>query len=380
MRKSLSAAAVAMSVLTLAACSGTSTQAGSGPDASDSAGATTSPALVAAQAYLDKHSETPTSIGDLTPLSKKPAGAKFLVGLGNGTDDSNAISDYWKEAAASLGWKYKALNAGFTPESQQKAFETALSLNPDGILGGGILASTLKKQLADAASKNVAVLMGVSTDKASPTGFFDTSVGGPEQLREWGKMVAAQVAVQSKGRAKIQMFTLPVYPILTAYDDGFKAAIIEYCPKCTIRENPQQGSDIGSKTPGAVVSAVQKAPDTTWISFDLGQSADGVNAALAAAGMTGKVRIGGLSGTKANRQALKDGKQDVWTGFANAIVAYRGVDNMARHFNGDPIASTPLPTQVITRANVGSIVLDTKGDYVGVADYKAQFMKLWQVS
>ena len=47
---------------------------------------------------------------------------------------------------------------------------------------------------------------------------------------------------------------------------------------------PQQGTDIGTKTPGSVVSAVQADPKSKWLIFDLGDLATGVDAAIKAAG------------------------------------------------------------------------------------------------
>jgi hypothetical protein len=50
---------------------------------------------------------------------------------------------------------------------------------------------------------------------------------------------------------------------------------------------------------------------------------------------------------------------------------------MARKFIGDPILNAELPTQLLTQANVNSAVNDSAGNYVGVADYRTQFQKLW---
>ena len=38
-----------------------------------------------------------------------------------------------------------------------------------------------------------------------------------------------------------------------------------------------------------------------------------------------------------------------------------------------------LPTQLITQDTVNDLVVDKDGNYVGVADYQAQFKKLWLV-
>ena len=52
---------------------------------------------------------------------------------------------------------------------------------------------------------------------------FDTSIANPDQLHEWGKMVAAYVVTESNGNAKVLDFSLPVFPILEEFDKGFQA-------------------------------------------------------------------------------------------------------------------------------------------------------------
>jgi hypothetical protein len=44
-----------------------------------------------------------------------------------------------------------------------------------------------------------------------------------------------------------------------------------------------------------------------------------------------------------------------------------------------PALNAPLPTQLLTQDNVSSMVADSAQNYVGVADYRAQFKKLWGV-
>lgn len=385
MRKTLTvAAALSAAVLTLSACSSSGNGGGatSGSQPTGGGGAPTTAAgssgEAAAKAYMDKFLNTPTSINIDKPLSKKPSAGKTLIGLDSGLGSAKVLAQYWKQAAADIGWKYVDLISGTDPGSQQKAMESAIQQNPDGILTSGIPIETIKSQLAEAKSKGIWVNTSASTDQPSGA-MFDTSIANPDQLHEWGKMVAAYVVTQSNGKAVVQDFSLPVFPILEEFDKSFQAALKVWCPACKVTEHPQQGTDIGTKTPGAVVSAVQSNPGTNWLIFDLGDLATGVDAALSAAGITG-MHIGGLTADVPNIQALKAKKEDVWTAYSLPIVAYRQVDSFARKFNNDPILSASLPTQLITQDNVNSLVNDSAGNYVGVADYRDQFKRLWKLS
>jgi ribose transport system substrate-binding protein len=378
---------VVAAALALSACSSSSnTTASSTPAASDTSSSSAAPSssapsapsgVDAAKAYIEPFLKNPTSIVIDTPLSKKPATGKLIVGLDSGTDSALVLASYWKQAAEDLGWTYKDINSGFTPEDQQKAMDSAIALNPAGIATSGITIQTIKTQLDTAAQKGIWVNTSASTDQ--PTGaFFDTSIASPAELGSWGKMIAAYV-VSTTPDANIEMFSLPPFPILLEYDKSFVAALTEWCPTCVYKDNPQQGTDIGTKTPGSVVSRLQANPKANWLSFDLGDLATGVDAAITAAGLDGQAKIGGLTATKANIAAVKAGKENAWTAYSLPIVGYRQIDSFARKFNGDPIVNAVLPTQTITPDNVNGLVLDDKGNYLGVADYQAQFKKLWLV-
>jgi ribose transport system substrate-binding protein len=380
MRKTLATIVTLTSALAIAACSSSSSGSGSSSSSSsggESSSGSSSSGVTAAKAYQQQFLNTPTSIGISTPLKSKPEAGKLLIGLDSGLGSAKVLAQYWAQAAADAGWKYKDLISGTTPSAQQAAFNSAVQQNPAGILTSGIPEATIASGLALAKQKGIWVNTSASTDQPSGA-MFDTSIANPAQLHEWGKMVAAYVVAQSNGKADIQTFSLPVFPILYEFDKAFKAAIAQWCPDCKVTEHPQQGSDIGTKTPQSVVSAVTRDPSTNWLIFDLGDLETGVDAALAAAGLHG-LHIGGLTADTPNIEGLKNKKQDVWTAYSLPIVAYRQVDSFARKFENSATLNAALPTQLLTQDNVNSMVADPALNYVGVGDYRTQFKKLWLV-
>jgi ribose transport system substrate-binding protein len=384
MRRTLAAViAVATSALAIAACSSSSsssTSGGTSASATGSAttGSATSAGLAAAAAYQQQFLNTPTSIGISTPLKSKPTPGKLLVGLDSGLGSAKVLAQYWAQAAADIGWKYKDLISGSTPAAQQAAMNSAIQLNPAGILTNGIPNSTIQAQLTLAAQKGIWV--NSSADTSPPSGaMFDTSIANPAQLAQWGKMVAGYVVTQSKGKAVVQDFQLTAFPILLDFDTAFVAAVHLWCSTCKVTTNAVPAASLGtSALTSQVTSVVTRNPDTNWLIFDLGDLEIGVDAAVKAAGLTG-LSIGGLTADTPNIAGLKSGAETVWTAYSLPIVAYRQVDSMARKFEGIPILSAALPTQLITPANVSTLVVDSAGNYVGVADYRAEFQKLWLV-
>ena len=381
MRRTLAAVvAVATSTLAIAACSSSSSSSstgstGGGTSASATAGAT-SAGMAAAMQYEQQFLGTPTSIGISTPLTSKPAAGKLLVGLDSGLGSAKVLAQYWAQAAADIGWKYKDLISGSTPAAQQAAMNSAIQLNPAGILTSGIPNTTIQAQLTLAAQKGIWV--NSSADTSSPSGaMFDTSIASPAQLAQWGKMVAAYVVTQSQGKAVIQDFQLTAFPILLDFDTAFVAAIHQWCSGCKVSTNAVPAASLGtSALTSQVTSVVTRNPGTNWLIFDLGDLEIGVDAAVKAAGLSG-LHIGGLTADTPNLAGLKAGTEDVWTGYSLPIVAYRQVDSMARKFEGVSPLNMALPTQLITPQNVGSLVEDSAGNYVGVTDYRTEFKKLW---
>ena len=384
MRRTLAAVvAVATSTLAIAACSSSSSSSstgstGGGTSASATAGAT-SAGMAAAMQYEQQFLGTPTSIGISTPLTSKPAAGKLLVGLDSGLGSAKVLAQYWAQAAADIGWKYKDLISGSTPAAQQAAMNSAIQLNPAGILTSGIPNTTIQAQLTLAAQKGIWV--NSSADTSSPSGaMFDTSIASPAQLAQWGKMVAAYVVTQSQGKAVIQDFQLTAFPILLDFDTAFVAAVHQWCSTCKVTTNAVPAASLGtSALTSQVTSVVTRNPGTNWLIFDLGDLEIGVDAAVKAAGLTG-LSIGGLTADTPNIAGLKSGAETVWTAYSLPIVAYRQVDSMARKFENMTPLNATLPTQLITPQNVGSLVVDSAGNYVGVADYRTQFKKLWLVS
>ena len=68
-----------------------------------------------------------------------------------------------------------------------------------------------------------------------------------------------------------------------------------------------------------------------------------------------------------------------WMGISFPIMGWRVIDQFARILGGDAPADGPVPSQLLTGANAADAVVDENGDFVGVADYEAQFATLWGV-
>jgi ribose transport system substrate-binding protein len=296
---------------------------------------------------------------------------------------TEVVSQGTKAGAEALGWTYKAIPVAGTAEGIQKAFQTAMDLKPTpaAIEVSGYPKVTFAAQLAEAKKRGIHVVSESTTDAAGTGDGIVSLLDGPSQVQLWGKAIAAKVVADSNGTAQVAMVSVSAYPILGEFVTGFKTALKEWCPtKCSVTDLDQQATDVGTKTPTSIVSALQRNPKIGYAVFSFGDLTIGVQAALKAASLSDKVKIAGETATAANLQAVKDGTELAWVGFAAPVLGWRTIDAMARAVNGDdmgPANETPLPSQVITKENVGSILTDSGGYYIGVQDYADQFKKLW---
>ncbi|KAB2340398.1 sugar ABC transporter substrate-binding protein [Actinomadura rudentiformis] len=334
-----------------------------------------------AKAAVAQLLKNPTGIELTEPVSKRPPTGKLIAVPESPQPVTHVKNLGIVEAGKALGWRVQVIPEGTGPEDAAKAFDQALALKPDAIVFSGTPVALLRAQLERAKAQGVPVLGESITDPVQP-GIISTSLDGVPQVAQYGKMVGQYVAAHSGGKAHAAVFTISGYPILTTFTDNFRQALTSACPSCKVTVVNQQISDLGTKTPQSVVSTIQRDPSVNWAIFSIGDLTLGVPAALRAAGLTGKVKIGGETPSPANIAALKAGTEEVWTGFAATILGWRDVDMLVRHFNGDSLDTantTLLPTQLITKDNVRSVPLDSNGYYVGYPGYADAFKKLWKI-
>jgi len=338
--------------------------------------------LTAAKAIVAQFSKTPVSINITTPLNKSPKTlpTKLICATSNGGAENKVLDDGIAAAAASLGWTFKEVSGAVDPNTQRAAIQSCLDSNPSGIEESGIEPTTIADLLAVAKSRHIPVIC--TACMSGPTsGLLDTHIAGKVQLDSWGRMIAAYVTANTAGNPNVIGLTVPLYPILIRFDYSFQNALRLFTAgKAVYSNQPQQLTDIfAGKTPAAMVSIVQRNPQANWIVSDLGGWVTGVGAALKTAGLQSQVQIGGLTAGTGNIQGLKDGTESAWTGYPLSIVGYTAVDSFARYFQGMPFDTHQLPTQLLTKANANSLVLDAQGNYVGVSNYVAQFHKIWKL-
>jgi len=384
MQKRMTVMALLTSAVAIAAAACSSSSTSSNPSSGSSTAAQTSDAdgVAAARAFLAQAETAPTSIGITTPLLRRPTPGKLIVNLVIPTPDAQVTSNDQAQAVAAIGWKYKTITIGPQANGIQTAFEAALALKP-APFGISIVAyprSEIQAQLKEAQSKGVVVVDSSTTDPVAPP--IIANLNDAADQVSTGETLAAEVVASSDGNAHVATFTLSAFPLQAAMVDNFNIWLKKWCPACTNTVVNQQLTDIGTTTPQSVVSTFEANPSLQYALYSFGDMSLGVDAALKTAGLLGKVKQIGPAPTLQDLADLRNKIALAWLGYDNEVSAWRIVDFFARASEGQSLSSVinvPLPAQLLTPQNIGSMVADSSGYYLAPKDYQAQFEKLWNV-
>jgi ribose transport system substrate-binding protein len=351
-----------------------------GDEATAASGGGSDSGLTKAQAFVDKYSKTPTSIGLDTSVDGKPATGKTIVQLKCAVPECQEIYDGLSEAAGVVGWDTQDVNMGPTPEEVTQAFQQALDLNPDAIVISGIPLAVWKTYAEQAKQKGIPIVNISSTDKATGAdgnGLVAT-LNGPPVTSGLGEMTGNFIVADSGADADVALFTVPDYPTLKPWVDATTKTIQDTCPSCKTQVVNAEATDIGTKLPQAIVSTIQQDPDINYVALAFGGMSTGVRSALNEAGFN-DVKIVGEGSVAANLEALRAGTEQMWAAQVTKMQGWYATDVLLRFFNNQDLGAEQndfvYPTQILTPDNVS----DSGDQYLEPADYQDQFKQLWGV-
>jgi ribose transport system substrate-binding protein len=271
-------------------------------------------------------------------------------------------------------WNYAVVSYDpANPATFNSAVNTALTKHANYIVEAGIPVAPAILQQVEHAGAKLAVT-AVYPIAVKPPVIVNTSADNSTQ----GNLMADYFVSDSNGKGNAVVAHVPGYAILDGFTNAFTARVKALCPGCTTATTnvtlPQLAA--GQLVP-TVISALKRNPSASYVVFDDGPFATGITSALAAAGLS-KVKVIGEAGDSAALAALRNGTEAAWTGYSSPYATLQVVDAMFRDAEGLPIPQAQegiQPTQLLTKANVGSI---TEWNYP--TDALQQFKALWNVS
>jgi ribose transport system substrate-binding protein len=363
-----------VAVVSIAACSSSSTSPTSSTSSSPS-GSAQGANVAAAAAALVPYTGHPSAFPVTAPLPEKlPAGKKFVF-LQCGTPFCALAGESLQEAVEAIGGKFTKLDAGTTASSAQAAASSALALKPDvvfmtvdpSLFGDGL------KQLSAAGVKVVSISIAKN---ATPYGVTFNYIGANEVEND-GKLLADWVIAHNGAKANTVFYGLPTFDFSNPMQQAFVNQMKTLCPSCAVRTVPIDASTIGTTAPSTVVADLQAHPTTNVAVFVSLQIAQGLPAAMRAAGLTGITTVG-RGPTPGNLQDIKDGALTAALAIDAPVSTWTAVDSAARLLEGaQPTASEQAGDLDEEFLGQKDITFNTTDGWIGYSDFTQRYATLW---
>ena len=371
--------AVAAGALLVAACSSSGSPSASGTSPSSGGEGTSSAALDQAKAAIAPYEQFPTQITVTAPLKSPPPKGKTVVWLLATESPTNAqIGDGLKAAATAIGWKFDEISyQGANPATLQAAFAAALTKHPVMVAEAGQPESEWGANTISDYQKAGVLIVANAVFPFQPYPNVTGVPTGAAAAAANSKLMANWFAVNSQGKGNALWVSVPDYPIVKYGTDQFTSDLASVCPSCTAKVvNVTLQQLAAGQLISTSIDALRADPSAKYLLFGVGDFATGIDSALAAAGLEGKVQVAGNAGDTDQFAGLRKGTQLMWTGYNTQYQGYQTLDITLRHMEGMPPqpGDTVGPTAIITKANVGN----TQTLWQYPTDALQQFVKLWQ--
>ena len=341
----------------IAACSSSAGTSTAGSSASVGGGGTaaasgsTSAGVQAAEAELKVAEARPASIGLPAFTQPIPAG-KTVSFVHCGVAVCDTIAAAIKNAAAILGWKVDVIPTNGTPASIKAAWDSVVRLHPDVAFGSGFDRALFASEASQLAAMHVPVMNWTTTDTVGQGLVFVH--GGPSEVPVVGEQMAAWVVADTQGKADTLYVNLPTFVILQPVMEGFDSYYKQWCPGCKLSTLSVPLTSIGTTAPSLIVSYLRAHPDINRIAVGYDGVDVGLPAALASAGLSGKVKFIGDAPTATNLAYVQAGTEaaTVAQGYYEIWAMY--LDAAARQLTGQsltPDNAWKVPWFLLTQSN-----------------------------
>lgn len=318
-----------------------------------------------------KYTAVPTEVLVKEPVSKKAEPGKQLAILYTGVPIAIEYFEAQKAAAELLGWKVTGIDVGTNPEEFAQAYDRAVGLKPDMVIGSGIPREYLNKQLTQLQEMNIPVIQW-SSGVDPVDGHLFVAVDNP-LYEAAGIQTSEFLAADGDMKSNVVAFSVKQYAMIDVFTRTMDEYMEKMCADCTFDLQQVAASDVGKLAP-KVTAYLQKNPDTKYVLCGFGDLCQGVGTALKAAGRS-DVKIMTRDPSSTNYQNIANGVE--WAGGALPIgqTSWQVIDLAQRVFNGDSLDGTRLqPQQIVTE------VPDPKSPVIGaVPEYQDQYKKLWKL-
>jgi ribose transport system substrate-binding protein len=358
--------------------SGSTSTEGGGGSTGESVASESSSQKEAAE-YAAQFIGKPTPFPASKPLKEPaPEGLKFAY-MDCGTTVCGLIKAIAEPAVAGIGGKFIDVKAGTSAASATSAFNSALALEPDVILNGGIDPALWRPALEKIKDEGIPVTSTgvVETSNYGLEEYPNTNLFGRNAAERSGKIQANYAYSLYGDGSTFLVPDLPAIAATTVVSGTFKEEIENLCPDCTVNLLTMQPEELGATGPAKIVSALQAAPDTVAVIPSSDGISEGLPTALKNAGLDQEII--GTNATPNTLNYIKAGQEKASVALDFGVMVWGMIDAGLRAVEGEPVPKLEaegLPViQLLTQPD---ITFDTSKGFVGYPDFAERYMKMWE--
>jgi ribose transport system substrate-binding protein len=287
------------------------------------------------------------------------------------------------QAAKTLGWQVRIFDGGGSADVQNSQMLNALSWGANIVLNIAIDPSSVQIGLSAAKRKGVPVGAGSNgLDSPNPAvrpapGQLGYAFDVAPDYAALGKKAAKWINGNSRGKAKVAVYSDKEFPSVLALQNGLLAGL-KQCSGCTVQ--PLQyftGDQVAQILPQSIVGYLRAHSDINYVFLPYDPAAAAVVPAIAQAGLANSVQVISVLGSQQNLGFIRTGHVEVAdAAYDNQYMGYAMLDQAARMLTRRPLADPQgenLPFVVLDKSNVPQ----AGADWHATFSYQNQFATLW---
>jgi ribose transport system substrate-binding protein len=314
--------------------SGSSTEATSSEPAASAESAPTeggeTSGFATAEKEAAKYEEERTG-ATIPPLEKPaPKGTSVTV-LTCPINSCKQTTDGAAAAAKELGWDLTYKTYELTPESYQSLVSEAANNPPEAFVYISAFPNeTVEASLTKMHEAGTAIVQIAPQAGETPTKLVPSVLQGSPFYELGGKTAAYKILADAGEATNITIVHDPSFGFAEATIQAFEKTVEEECSACGVSQLSVSANLPATQQLSAVTNYLAANTDVSYLFYPLSDQAAGLPEALAAAGLSEKVKYVTQTASLSDLKQVKEGTQLATIQNENFSCGYRGIDSALR--------------------------------------------------